>query len=400
MKSTVSTLLAVLYARCTVALTSTFCPDNGDVCFRWGVPEAAASSGSGNVYFQISAPDTAQWAALGIGSQMSDAEMFIIYQDGQGNVTLSPRRATGHNMPQYSSRSGLELLDGSGVSSGNMIANIRCSDCDSLDLQGSNLWISAWRTGDSLDSTSTSENIQQHDEHSAFDVDFSEASITSDRNPFASSSQDSNSESDSDSSSGSSSGSGAVSETASTGPSNTVLLAHGIIMSIVFLVGYPLGAILMPMMGKWFIHAGWQTIALLLMWAGFGLGYVYARDGGYWWKQTHTKMGTIVVVLITMQPVLGWLHHRHFVNHGKRGIVSHVHIWFGRALLIIGIVNGGLGLQLASSSMGYIIAYSVIAGIAALLYIGGAFLGGMRKTSRAKEMSTQMSQIESRSGSS
>ncbi|KAM5355807.1 hypothetical protein ACJ41O_002453 [Fusarium nematophilum] len=402
MKPTTRTLLAstaALSARVTLAATSSFCPNDGDICFRWGVPEASASSGSGNIYFQIEAPTTNAWAGLGIGSGMSGADIFLIYQDGEGNVTLSTRTSSGHVMPQYSERSEVELLAGSGVQDNKMIANIRCGDCDSLDLESSNSWIAAWKEGDSLDSTSPSERIQEHDGHSTFDVNFAQASISSDSNPFTSSSGDSNSDSNSgsgsDSGSGSGSGSDAVSETDS-GPSDAILRAHGIIMSIVFLAGYPLGAVLMPLVGKWFIHAGWQFIAFLGMWAGFGLGYVYARDGGYWWMQAHTKMGTIVVALMGLQPILGWAHHRYFVSHGKRGIISHVHIWFGRILMILGIINGGLGLQLAGSPRGYVIAYSVVAGIAAVLYLAGLFLTGMRRTARVKQMSPQMSQEEQR----
>jgi hypothetical protein len=108
-------------------------------------------------------------------------------------------------------------------------------------------------------------------------------------------------------------------------------------------------------------------------------------------------MGTAVCALMTLQPVLGYMHHRYFVSHHKRGVVSHVHIWFGRALIIIGIVNGGLGLQLANSSNAYIIAYSVIAGIAAILYLAAAFIGERRRNaSRAKQISPQMSQEEAR----
>lgn len=106
-------------------------------------------------------------------------------------------------------------------------------------------------------------------------------------------------------------------------------------------------------------------------------------------------MGTVVVVLITLQPILGYMHHRYFLSHGKRGIISHIHIWFGRALMIIGIVNGGLGLKLASSSRAFIIAYSVIAGLAAILYLGAAIVGERRRSaSRVKQMSPQMSQEE------
>lgn len=51
-----------------------------------------------------------------------------------------------------------------------------------------------------------------------------------------------------------------------------------------------------------------------------------------------------------------------------RGAFGHVHIWYGRALIIMGMVNGGLGLQLTGASDVYIIVYSVVAGVSALLY--------------------------------
>ncbi|GKU00127.1 cellobiose dehydrogenase [Fusarium langsethiae] len=387
MKWSTSSLLAALCAPSALAISSEFCPKNGKVCFTWGVPEASASSGSGPIYFQLKAPTSMQWAGLGIGDRMSGSQMFIIYQDGKGNVTLSPRPGTGNVMPQYSKMDGLELLEGSGVKDNEMIANVRCNDCKNVDLKGSALWIAAWLSGDSLDSTSPSERIGQHDEHATFDVNLAKASMSSDSNPFLSANTNQ----------GSSSSGGAASETSSSSSSDKVQLAHGIIMSIVFIAGYPLGAILMPLLGKWIIHAGWQVVMLLLMWAGFGLGYVCARDGGYWGKQAHTRMGTAVCALITLQPILGYMHHRYFLSHGKRGIISHIHIWFGRALMIIGIVNGGLGLQLASSSRAFIIAYSVIAGLAAVLYLGAAVVGERRRSaSHVKQISPQMSQEEAR----
>lgn len=266
------------------------------MCFKWGVPEASASSGSGSVYFQIEAPSSYQWVGLGIGSRMSGAEMFIVYQDGSGNVTLSTRVGSGHTQPRYSQRDGVELLEGSGVVDDKIVANIRCTDCEKLELGGTNTWIAAWREGDSLDSNSPLANIQVHDDNGSFEVDFAQATISSDANPFVNSSSDggsggsgsnsgnkpgndTNTDSDSDSNSGSSGG-GAVTET-NEGASNTLVWAHGIVMSVVFLIGYPLGAALMPLVGKWQIHASWQVLAFLGMWAGFGIGYYLADRDGY-----------------------------------------------------------------------------------------------------------------------
>jgi hypothetical protein len=278
------------------AAAARYCPgSNSEVCFKWGVPESAASSNSGNVYMQISAPSSYAWAGLGIGSQMSGAEIFLIYKDGSGNVTLSTRTASGHVQPTYERRSQVELLAGSGVDGDTMTANIRCGDCSRLELGGSNRWIAAWRNSGSLESDSTSASISEHNSHDQFTLDFSRASIATDSNPFVESSSGgsggsgsggsgsgsdgsgsgSGTDSDSDSDSDGDSSGGAV--TGNSGPSNTVITAHGIVMTVAFAALYPIGALLMPLVGKWFIHGTVQFVAFLAMWAGFGLGYYYAN---------------------------------------------------------------------------------------------------------------------------
>jgi hypothetical protein len=68
-----------------------------------------------------------------------------------------------------------------------------------------------------------------------------------------------------------------------------------------------------------------------------------------------------------------------FVKTGGRTAVSYVHIYYGRILMVLGIVNGGLGLQLASASNSLIIAYSVIAAILFVLYMAGALMGTIRR---------------------
>lgn len=73
---------------------------------------------------------------------------------------------------------------------------------------------------------------------------------------------------------------------------------------------------------------------------------------------------------MAVQPVLGMLHHRHYVKTQARGIISYVHIWMGRVLMVLGVLNGGFGLQLASESQGYIIAYAVVSVVVFLTYFG------------------------------
>lgn len=205
---------------------------------------------------------------------MAGAEIFVMYQDGNGNVTLSTRNGQGHVMPRYTDRSDVDLLAGSGVSNGEMIANVRCGSCSSLDLSGNNNWITAWLRGDSLASSDPRETISVHDDNQQLTVDFAQARVSSDTNPFVESGGNGNESKPPPSNSGSGSGSGGAVQTGGGDNTSTLILAHGIVMTIVFAAAYPLGALLMPIARKWYIHSTWQTLAFLAMWAGFALGYV------------------------------------------------------------------------------------------------------------------------------
>ncbi|KAK0618260.1 hypothetical protein B0T17DRAFT_592096 [Bombardia bombarda] len=346
-------------------------PNNGDVCFRVAVPSSSASSGSGNIYFQISAPTTYAWVALGTGSRMSNANIFLMYQDGSGNLTLSPRKGTNYQAPvedTSSTAAQLTLLAGSGVSGNTMTANIKCSNCETwsagtLDLTStSSNWVSAWRSGSSLATTDTNAVISQHDDTQQFGLDLTQLTTTSDSNPFLqdSTTDGGNSSSGSGSDSGSGSGSGSTNNgspfvTGASGPNRTILVAHGVIMAIVMAILYPLGSLLLPLLGKWWFHAGWQAVTFCLI-----------RQKLF--TQAHTTFGTVVVCLMVVQPALGYLHHRQYLATHGRGVVSHIHIWWGRILMTLGVVNGGLGLQLSNERTGLVIAYSVVAGVIFLAY--------------------------------
>lgn len=73
-----------------------------------------------------------------------------------------------------------------------------------------------------------------------------------------------------------------------------------------------------------------------------------------------------------IQPILGWWHHKNYLRYERRTAISHAHLWYGRALMIIGIVNGGIGLQLSGASTGLIIAYAVVSIIVFAMYTAGS----------------------------
>jgi hypothetical protein len=90
------------------------------------IPDSSTSS-TGTVYFQISGPSSFAWIGMGLGTQMTGANIFTIYQAANGqNITLSPRKGSGHVMPSPDNSLQATLLDGSGIQDGKMIANIKC----------------------------------------------------------------------------------------------------------------------------------------------------------------------------------------------------------------------------------------------------------------------------------
>lgn len=322
--------------------------------------------------------------------------MFVMYANGNNNVTLSTRRGVGHVMPQFVQRSDVELLAGSGISDGQMTANVRCGACTELNLAGSTGWLAAWLEGSPLNSESTSATISFHEAFNFFSVDLTKASISSDANPFLTAQGNNNT-----AGGGNGSGNGVTNNDSDV--SQTLAYAHGILMTLVFVVGYPIGSIMMPLIGNWIIHASWQMLVFLGMWAGFGIGYVIANRAGWvstrvsrctgthvpadqslqFFNNTHTQLGVFVVALMGLQPFFGWLHHRYYLKHRGRGIISYIHIWYGRALIIIGIVNGGLGLQLAGTPRHFCIAYIVVAALFALIYVS-AFVFGLFRRRRSR----------------
>ncbi|KFH44950.1 hypothetical protein ACRE_042870 [Hapsidospora chrysogenum ATCC 11550] len=376
--SVASGIISALYVT-TAAAQLSFTPESSDgINIRWAVPEAAATAESGTVYVRLDAPVNYRWVGLGIGTHMLGAEMFLIYQDGEGNVTLSTRIGRNHVMPEYEKRSYVELLEGSGVvEDDRMVANIRCGDCKSLDLNGRTSWVSAWLSGDSLDSTDPAATITFHEQKTILDVDLTQARIRSDQNPFLDLRPGDI---------GGTRGDNAVFATDVDGRGTRrdgFLIAHGVIMTVVFIALYPLGALLMPVFNQWFLHSISQLIAYILMWIGLALGTIHAKHGNYFGKQTHTRLGLAVVILLGFQPLFGWLQHRHYTRSQARGPVGHIHIWYGRSLMILGIVNGGLGLQLASNTTGpWVIAYAVVAGVLGLAYIGSIIHSMLRRGKR------------------
>lgn len=74
---------------------------------------------------------------------------------------------------------------------------------------------------------------------------------------------------------------------------------------------------------------------------------------------------------MSIQPIIGVVHHRGYKKTQSRSLFSYAHIWYGRSVMVLGIVNGGLGLQLAGTEGAMKQAYIAMAAIFPVLYAAG-----------------------------
>ncbi|KAF3933090.1 hypothetical protein ABW20_dc0109569 [Dactylellina cionopaga] len=166
-------------------------------------------------------------------------------------------------------------------------------------------------------------------------------------------------------------------------------IAHGTVMAVAFTIGFPLGAIFIRVLkppGHVYIHAGAQLISTSLAFTGLGLGVWLGLNTRYL-DYAHTIIGMAVVASLVIQPVIGLIHHLRYKKVLRPTWWGIAHRWFGRTIVIVGIVNGGLGLLLAENTKVGEIVYAVVAGVAGLVWFTVVVVVAWRarKTSKASK---------------
>lgn len=276
-----------------ISALSQHCP-SPDICYTLSVPATTAATGDGPIFLQLRAPATYGWVGLGQGTQMAGANIFVMYTSADGrNVTLSPRSGTGHVMPRYNAAAQVALLDGSGVRDGVMVANVRCDNCASwaggkMDFAATGdgaSWIWAAKSGSPLGSDDRSAGINQHSTGGVFGFDLAKARGGDGVNPFvaagATSSATGPAATTTAAADGSTGGAGYGWEASN----NTarMVVAHGVLASLAFVILFPAGAIgirVLSFPGLVWLHAAVQCVAYLVFFAAFGLGIYLATDFG------------------------------------------------------------------------------------------------------------------------
>ncbi|KAK8071161.1 hypothetical protein PG997_011364, partial [Apiospora hydei] len=328
----------------TVA-SSIFVSGTDDIAFALNVPNNSAT----DLYFSIMVPTQRAWGAIGLGSnQMAGALMLVVYgsKDGQ-NVSVSPRLASGHSEPERG------LINGSAA----YLFNGKCTNCRS--------WKSSVKSDDSkqnktIDVKSTEQSflyatgplgrnaVQSDDKDAALRMHYSYGTFTLDmvratglggvpvispdgKNP------------------------GRVGTTLRLqveGKTDRVATAHAIIMVFVFVGLFPFGTLVLRL-GNWVRwHAINQGFGGVLVIIGFGLGAdvskLYNRSKNF--SSAHQVIGIFIFIFVLGQFALGFFHHRMYQKTEKPSKMGPIHVWLGRFIIVMGVINGFLGFNLAQSS--------------------------------------------------
>jgi hypothetical protein len=166
-----------------------------------------------------------------------------------------------------------------------------------------------------------------------------------------------------------------------------MVIAHGVLMGLSFVIFFPLGAIIIRFLSNilpvpTMMHYITQLSAFLLVLAATVLG-IYLSIGEQF-MYFHQFFGIIIVILLVFQGMLGWYHHHRFVRDkpSSRRWFTHAHLWLGRVLIVFGLANCGFGLILANVARMYAYIWWAVCGGLVIVYAAVSILRNMSFANR------------------
>jgi hypothetical protein len=98
-------------------------------------------------------------------------------------------------------------------------------------------------------------------------------------------------------------------------------------------------------------------------------------------------LGLIICVGLCLQAVLGWYHHKRYVEDKPttRRWFTHGHLWLGRILLVFALINIGLGIQLYGDGAVAQAVWYIVAIAAVVTYAFFYWRGNVQRRKRVKD---------------
>lgn len=176
---------------------------------------------------------------------------------------------------------------------------------------------------------------------------------------------------------------------------SVLILIHAICLAGSFFILFPVGVIALRWFGSFRFHWILQIVTTVIILLGSIIAVVFSiMDPVYAsFNYAHQILGLVAVVAVVGQSASGYAHHRIYAKVGARTWVSYSHIWLGRLIIILGMLDTVLyvplihldqqdmrltdirGFTLARSNstaiVVAIVAIIILAIIALIVYFGG-----------------------------
>ena len=177
--------------------------------------------------------------------------------------------------------------------------------------------------------------------------------------------------------------SGSKATTGST-TSTSILIIHAALAVLGFLILMPVGVIILRLMDSVRWHWVTQVIASIIAIVGGVIGFPVAN--AYYDAKSqaspHKGIGVVVLIATAVQVLLGGWNHWMYKRKGQGTLFGVIHRYFGWVVMVAGIANAAIGLDLVVSTTG-VVAYIVIAYVFLLaVFAGVMFLKWRRVRSK------------------
>lgn len=155
--------------------------------------------------------------------------------------------------------------------------------------------------------------------------------------------------------------------------SNWPNVIHGLLLCGAFVLLMPTGVIFLrvvPQSVRW--HWVNQTLASALVIVG-GLGGLYIStmyNKSRSYNSAHQLIGILVMLAVIVQWGMGYWHHRLYKLTQSPTRYGPIHRYFGQVVLLLGVLNGGIGLTWSSAARPFVIGYAVVVAIVGIGVIG------------------------------
>ncbi|WPH03412.1 Hypothetical protein R9X50_00629200 [Acrodontium crateriforme] len=144
---------------------------------------------------------------------------------------------------------------------------------------------------------------------------------------------------------------------------------HGAFMCLAFLIVFPFGAVSRRCLKNSSVHAIAQIVGLVLAIAGASVGIACTvRDKNGHFSAPHQIIGFLIIAALICQLILAITNRRIVKRTNSPTVVGKIHKFLGWGIILLGVVNGGVGLKFADETfllapyVGIVVALLVIFG--------------------------------------